>query len=127
VPPRTPGVRRYGAKALAAAKPMAEASEVLFTICTMKPHGRRHQPGHGAHQQRHQQMGGGHQHIGLDRAEGLGLHTVGHRGQFLGRDLRADRGGQHQQYVLAWPDQNAPLVRPLRAFAKRRCSANADA
>src|SRR3954451_17508976 len=49
-----------------------------------------------AHYQRQDDIEHGDNDVGLESAIGVRLDVVGDRGEFLGRDLPADRGGQHQ-------------------------------
>ena len=42
-----------------------------------------------------------HDHVDLEAPVGVGLHEVGGGGELLGRDLRGDRRGEHQQHALA--------------------------
>src|SRR3954464_7609491 len=54
-----------------------------------------------AHHQRQDDVEYGDDDVGLERAVSIRLDVVGDRGELFRRDLRADRGGQHQQHELA--------------------------
>src|ERR1700754_1222843 len=58
-------------------------------------------PETGAHHQRQNDVEHGDDDVGLERAVGVRLDVVGDRGELFRRNLRADRGGQHQQHELA--------------------------
>ena len=59
------------------------------------------QPEGEAVEHRQSEIDDRHDDVDLEAAVGVGLHEIGGGGQLLGRDLRGDRRGEHQQHELA--------------------------